>query len=369
MSNYKLTVSLLSPLHIGDGNELRQGFDFMVKDGCTYRLNEDGILEEKSQILQRRRDGTYPLPGELLSDRDYQNGSLFRYVLPGFPRSKKVDARIKTCIKDVYDRPYIPGSSLKGAFRTALAWTAFPEVFGEKHLSRADFGRNRAWAAQTLEQKIFGNDPNHDLLRALQVSDCFGPQKAGEHLRVVNAQVLTRRSSGTPVELETIKSDTIFNGSLRVDDSLFSGMAEQALHFSNRRKWLDELTPRVQQHTRARLRNLIAWYEQADNTSGIANFLRDLYGAAVKENQAIFQLGWGTGWDGTTLWTHLQKDANLFEQLVIDYRLHRATKNAPRRIPGEPFPRSKRALMRVKEGVAIPAAPFGWALIELKEIK
>jgi len=369
MSNYNLTVTLLSPLHIGDGKELRQGFDFMVKDGYTYRLNEDGILEEKNQLLQRRRDGTYPLPGELLSDRDYQNGSLFRYILPGFPRSKKVDARIKTCIKDVHDRPYIPGSSIKGAFRTALAWTAFPEVFGEKHLSRADFGRNRFWAAQSLEQKIFGNDPNHDLLRALQVSDCFGPQKTDEILRVVNAQVLTRRSSGTPVELEAIIGDVIFNGSLRVDDTLFTEMAERVLHFSNRRHWLDELVPRIQRHSRARLRNLIAWYEQAENTGGIAKFLGDLCGATLNENEAIFQLGWGTGWDGTTLWTHLQKDANLFEQLVADYGLHRSTRNAPRRIAGEPFPRSKRALMRVKDGVATPAAPFGWALIELKETK
>ena len=113
MSVYTVNLTTLTPLHIGDGDELRQDFDFVVHDGRTYRLDEDAVLLAKEKQLAPDRQGRYPLPGRLLQEADYRDAGLFRYVLPGFPRSRKSDARMKSFIKDVRDRPYIPGSSLK----------------------------------------------------------------------------------------------------------------------------------------------------------------------------------------------------------------------------------------------------------------
>ena len=128
MTVYKVSLQTLSPVHIGDGNELRQGFDFMVRGNATYRLNEDAILQAKENLVRPDRAGHYPTPGALLSEADYERDGYFRYILRGAARSGKMDARVKSFIKDVYDRPYIPGSSLKGALRTALAWTGWSEV-------------------------------------------------------------------------------------------------------------------------------------------------------------------------------------------------------------------------------------------------
>lgn len=366
MPIYKLTVTTLSPLHIGDGNELRQGFDFIVAKNRTYRLNVDAILAEKSEHLTPRRNGSYPLPAELLSSADLQNPAFFRYNLTGFPRSSKTDARLKSCIKDVYDCAYIPGSSLKGALRTALAWTGWTEI--KPRLDRAAFGRSRSWAGQPLEKKLFGLDPNHDLLRALQVSDCTGSCKPGSRLMVVNAQVLTHKSAGSPVELEAISGDTKFTGTLRVNDALFSPMAERVLGFSNRRHWLDELLPRVNSHSLARMKDLSNWFDETDGGKPIASFYRQLAGYKLAPNQAFMQLGWGTGWDGSTFWTHLQQDKYLFEQIVRDFRMHKANRSSQPRKPGDPFPRSKRAAMKIVEGPAAPAAPLGWVLLEINNL-
>ncbi len=306
MPTYTLTVTTLSPLHIGDGGELRQGFDFLVANNRTYRLNVDAILARKADRLVPDRSGMYPLPANLINAADFQNAEFFRYVLAGFPRSSKTDARLKSCIKDVHDCAYIPGSSLKGALRTALAWTGWAEI--KPRLDRAAIGRSRSWAGQSLEKKLFGPDPNHDLLRALQVSDCTGDCKPGSRLMVVNAQVLTHKNAGSPVELEAISGDTKFSGTLRVDDTLFRPMAERVLGFSNRRHWLDELLPRVNKHSLARLKMLSAWFEETEGGASIARFYRQLAGYTLAPNQAFLQLGWGTGWDGTTFWTHLQQD-------------------------------------------------------------
>lgn len=364
MTVYSIKLHTLTPLHIGDGNELRQDFDFAVHAGRTYRLNEDEILLAKAAALQPDPGGAYPPPGRLLSEADFEEARYFRYVLHGEPRSKKVDARLRSFIKDVFDRPYIPGSSLKGALRTALAWSGWPEI--NPRLDRNAIDDRKSWAGQPLEKKLFGKDPNHDLLRALQVADLHGPQHAGQGLVIANAQVLTRRSAGSPIELEAVRGDTTFEGTLVVDETLFSPLAERELGFSNRRKWLDELARRVQAHSQARIGELALWFEEAEGCKAVADFYHQLAAVQLPPNQALLQLGWGAGWDSKTFWTRLQSDPDFFEGLVRKFNLHRAGKNSPPRSPGDPFPRSKRAAMSPKDKKAV-AAPFGWVLLEMEK--
>jgi CRISPR-associated protein Csm5 len=364
MTIYTVKLQTLSPVHIGDGGELRHLFDFVVQGNRTYRLNEDAILMAKESRIKPDRAGHYPAPGELLVEADYGNDDFFRYVLRGAARSGKADARVKSFIKDIYDRPYIPGSSLKGGLRTALAWTGWGEVANLK-LDRGMIGRNRSWAGQPLEHKIFGPDPNHDLLRALHVADLFGPQEAGGGLMVVNAQVLTKRTAQSPIELETLPAEVSFTGTITIDETLFAPFAERELGFGNRRRWLDELTVRAQKHSHARILELAEWFGNADPSyAPLANFYHELAGLTLAPNQAFMQLGWGSGWDGKTFWTHLQKDEHLFEQLITDFRMNKAGRNSHREV-GDAFPRSKRAAMSVKAGVSRPVAPFGWVLLEM----
>jgi CRISPR-associated protein Csm5 len=367
MTVFQLTLKTLSPLHIGDGDELKQDFDFVARGGRTYRINEDALLNAKQTKLRPDSRGRYPVPGTLMTDNDLDNKALVRYSLRGVPRSAKTDARVKSFIKDIYDRPYIPGSSLKGALRTALAWNGWKE----SRVSLNDLkGRSRYWVGQSLERKMFGANPNLDLLRVLHVSDLAGPRESGGGLILVNAQVLTKKSSESPIELEAVSGDVTFTGTIKIDDTLFSSMAEPVLHFSNRKRWLDELLKRTQAHSLARIHELAEWFEGAsENYQAVTRFYRQLEEAGVADNQALVQLGWGTGWDGKTFWTHLQQDKVRFEGIVRDFKLHKATRNSPARRPGDPFPRSKRAAMVVKERVATAAAPFGWVLVELDKLQ
>ena len=179
--------------------------------------------------------------------------------------------------------------------------------------------------------------------------------------------MLTQRSAGSKVKLEAIDDDTCFTGSLTIDDSLFSPLAERELDFSNRRHWLDELLPRVQRHSMARIKELVRWFEEAEGYTAVAKFYRQLAQTPLSPNQALLQLGWGSGWDGKTFWTHLQQDPRLFEQLVSDFRMHKANRQAPARRPGDPFPRSKRTVMKVVEGRSEAVVPPGWVLLEISQ--
>ncbi len=368
MTTYTLTLHTLSPVHIGAGDEWRLGFDFILYNGQTWIFDEDAVLQAKEDRLKPDPRGHYPLPGSLLTEADMQNRDLFRYTLRGQPPSEKADARMKPFIKDPYDRPYIPGSSLKGAFRTALAWTGWSEV-GMPRPKRDDIGRSRSWAGKRLEGKLFGKDPNHDLLRALHVSDLHGPQKAGEGLIAVKAQVLTQGAAQSPIGLEALTNDVEFHGSLTIDDALFAPLAAK-LGFGDRKHWLDELLPRTQKHSRARLRRLTEWFEgvapPAPTAERIAGFYRQLLGVKLAPNQAFMQIAWGAGWDGKTFWTHLQQDERLFEQLVSEFRLDKAGKQSRRR-PGDPFPTSRRVVVSGKKDAVKPVAPLGWVLVEIAQ--
>jgi CRISPR-associated protein Csm5 len=363
MAVYKLNITPVCPLHIGDGVELRQDFDFAIHNDRTYRLDENAILDAKYEQLQLRPGASYPPPGKLLAEKDFENEAFFRYVLPGAPRSAKINSVLRTCIKDVYDRPYIPGSSIKGALRTALAWNGWNEVI--QTLDRSSLGNGAKWAAQPLERKLFGRDPNHDLMRALQVSDCQLEGEGWARMMIVNAQVLTNRDPGSPIEVEAVSANQVFTGSLHVDEPLFAISAEQELHFANRKHWLDELMPRANRHSKHRLEKQLAWFAERDSCEGIANFVKRLLDTSLAKNQAFVQLGWGGGWDSKTFGSHLQKDPVLFEQLVRDFRMNKQTRASGARRVGDPFPRSRRVAVRVVDRVAKPAAPFGWVLLEL----
>jgi len=273
MKRYRLTLTTLNPLHIGDGVELRKDFDFVVRAGRTWRLNLDAVLEAKWETLAES-EGDPPPPGRLLSKEDFKDRSLFRYVLKGAPRSEKAFAEVRSQIKDPFDRPYIPGSSLKGALRTALAWAGWEERGLRLDASR--LRRKAKWAAQDFEKALFGKDPNHSLMRALKVSDLYGPQEPGRGLALINAQVLNRGELASPIEMEALRGGLTFVGELLLDTALLEGPWAGRLGLKDRAPWLHELEARLRAHSLARLEALVAWFEALPNAHKVAAFYRNL---------------------------------------------------------------------------------------------
>lgn len=367
---YDVTISTLTPLHIGSGVELLHEYDYAIHDRRTWRIDELALLD--AQEVDAGSDDAVALaerlartpPAQLLQPSDFREGSpLFRYVIQGTPRSSAEGAQVREQVKDAYDRPYLPGSSLKGALRTVLAWS----IWRERKLQpdARQLQRRRAWAASSYEKAIFGRSPNHDLLRALQVSDSQPLDAAA--LMIANVRVHGRGDqAGAPVEVEAVRPDMTFRLSVKVDRALFAAWAQRAELPAEGAQWLAALPRLVQGYTRQRLAREIAWFEQKRMVN-IAQFYQQLAKARLGANRFLLQLGWGAGWESKTLGSHLQADGDFMERIVRDYRLARG-----RREPGDPFPKSRRvavAFARSREGRIHeqPAPPLGWCLVEMKE--
>jgi len=153
---------------------------------------------------------------------------------------------IREQIKDCYHRPYIPGSSLKGAIRTALAWAMLKD--GVIRLEKGVIGDNPRNAAKELMKKLFGADPNHDLLRAMHVFDPE-PVSVGEcmELSMVSIYSLTQhagkeflrpKGSGYRFTAETIRPGARFSGEISFDNTLLAKEVAGRLRFQRNLPYL-----------------------------------------------------------------------------------------------------------------------------------
>jgi len=359
---FAVTVELLSPLHIGTGTELLLDYDIVPHDGHTYRVDEEALLAHA--LLSAEAQGAAAVnrllagrpAAELLVAADFgdPHSPLFRYVLPGTPFTTTPGAKVWEQIKDVHDRLYLPGSSLKGALRTVLAWGLYTTQQRKPDLAR--LGRSRSWAAQALGRDLFGMDPNHDWLRALHVEDSQPREPAGR-LALRTVQVYP---AGLPIDAEVVEPGTVFHLTITVDEYGFQQQVARQLGWQGKRHWLEQLVKLGRSHAMERLGQEIAYHQKNGPPAALAfgQRLQEL-SQTLAPDEFLLQIGWGAGWESKTLGSDLiRQDDRAFERLLSQYRM---TKERNRQ-PGDPFPKSRHLVLR--DGW--PTEPLGWVRVRLE---
>ncbi len=360
----QVTVETLTPLHIGTGEKLLRDFDYVARNGRTYRLDLGRLVETlyvrdpqiRSLLLRRP-------PGEFLKADDLREGSPFvRYVLAGEPQGNE----FREQIKDAQDRVYLPGSSLKGALRTVLAWHGWQQLSDQdRNLEKLTAGERQAkFAARKLEQHIFGGNPNRDLLRALRISDSASLPGPGEGLRLEVVKVWTPRGPGVPISVEAVPEGVRFSMEASLDLSLFSEWASQNSDFPlKHRDWLESLGQLAAKRAVERLKEEQGWWQQQlqQGTNPYDWVQQRIYTKLGPQNRGFpLQLGFGTGWAGTTIGAPL-KQAPGFSKVYERFQLSKAPRGAKAKV--EDFPTSRRVVVRGSQ-----LLPLGWVWVEWKEV-
>ena len=376
-------IELLSDVHIGSGAKLTRDIDWIAPgDGYVYFADSDRLLEEvfsraeadgkdMLQIAKLLAGSTLSSLREMgwLTREDFgKEHPLFRYRLKG----ASATAIIREQIKDVYGRPYLPGSSLKGALRTALALMAAKER--KPDLGR--LGNSRTWAAQPIERQLFGRNPNYDLLRALQVADSAPISSSHLGLRQVHIYPTARRSyrgrsKGLDVDVETLARGSVLELPIHIPTELltdrntdFDDRRRQELaHWESGAKWLDRLARAGKLYAYDVLTDEYRFYSNRTDVPEARRFidgLIDLF-SKLEKNEFLLVLGWGGGWHTKTLNQYIKADSVAFERIVSRYRLNPTGTHKP----GAPFPKS-RHLVRWQSGT--PGEPIGWVKVRLEEV-
>ena len=360
---YDLTLSTLTPFHIGSGETLEKDFDYAIFKKRTWVMDTEKVaaaymFDDNGRYVAGLE--TTP-PAQLLRPSDFDpNSSFFHYVMPGTPHASSAGAAVQAHIKNVFSQPYLPGSSIKGALRTIIfreAYAAAAEPLAPHRLQRS-----RSWAAQEIERSLFGGDPNHDLMRAVQVTDSQ-PLEASDCLQLLNVHVFGRSKVGSPIALECIKGDAVFKATLTIDDYLFRDeQAQRRLRFTaDQESWLRQLVQHANGQVRRRIQQEMAFY-QARRKEGAARFYRQLASLTqqMPADTFLLQVGWGGGWDSKTAAYLLSAEEK--EAVIGRYNLAKGKHRA-----GQPFPASRRAVSRGQGETAQAAAPLGWLLVQMSK--
>jgi cold shock CspA family protein len=209
---------------------------------------------------------------------------------------------------------------------------------------------------------MFGRDPNHDWLRALQVSDSR-PVPADEHLALRSVRVYPTARGGSPgldVDVEAVQRGTVFQSAITLENYGFQEVAAGRLRWQGSRRWIKQLPRLGLEYTRQRLLTEAAFYRREGGPPGAMRFYDELIKRLLElpKDALLLQVGWGTGWESKTLGSSmLRQDDQPFEKLLKNYRM---TKQRQRR-PGDPFPVSRN--LAVVGGR--PTLPMGWVEVRM----
>jgi CRISPR type III-A-associated RAMP protein Csm5 len=147
----RYTLTCLSPVHVGTGQTLGK-LDGFYKDHKWHRLDLDTLLEqgliEPDTMLGMMQEPNFSW-APWLRYRQGMAETLRRMYDPLPCAENPGESLIREAIKDVYHQPYLPGTSIKGAIRTAVAWWLFQQdediqIFTNQYLILAAYAEKIA---------------------------------------------------------------------------------------------------------------------------------------------------------------------------------------------------------------------------------
>lgn len=224
---YKLKCEILSPVHIGTGSEI-EPFDYIIKDNKFYKISlEDFLLsltaEEQAEFnklldtteINRIREfitrhwNPKRCPPEYSADVSDEVIKTYNENIDNIENQLLINPFIRT-----NKLPYVPGSSLKGAIRTAIISELASETNYIKDLRNIEA---EVLKCQTSRGRL---DAKKDPFRGVRIKDGHLPPNATIISKVVNVgkdkngklkplsiqmfnEVTYSCLSGKPLEFET----------------------------------------------------------------------------------------------------------------------------------------------------------------------
>ena len=368
----KYQLKTVTPVHIGTGETLSQ-IDGFYDNGRWQRIDIDAVL---AAIPESELNGLTIAMGQ----RDFQWG---RYLPTNQPSSRYTlpcpedpgETEIREAIKHPSSRPMIPGSSIKGAIRTALLWDLIGDSNQDPFKDSVNYLKeqlrrkpNRSLAGQGIERHVLGKDPNHDLMRAVQVSDTAPVPIDALEMGVAwtvtlnrNNQLVQKREGGREYKTfaEQIRAGQTLDFSIKIDKSLFGQREKRELRYSDQQERVvceefAEVCKFVTEELAKDEAEFYGYYKLPE----LANFYESLSNRIenLPNGGFILPIGWGTGYRAKTVTELLTGgDKDLMRDLRRHYRLDR--RSHPE------FPKTRRVLYDRQ----IPKSPLGWVQITPKK--
>lgn len=299
-----IKIETLTCLHIGSGNLLQNGNDFVKGDydgeSCLGIIDPSKVLNiigekninrwETGIENKESTDNIVKQYAPQATMDDYSKRILLDWA------SVKDNETLKELIHDGNGRPYIPGSSIKGAIRTAVLSSLVTPNY--EHL----INRNRV-TAKNIEDRLFGNSPNTDVFRFLQVGDAYFGNNYEVAVRMVNINERERQSfwdESKPQVIEALPPEDTSTFSLRIKKS-----TDRNIRIPECMKDINQLFDTINTHTLRLLNEEIEYWSEKtnkDNSDSVHEYIQKIKtiqstAESCKSGyECVLRIGHGSGW-------------------------------------------------------------------------
>jgi CRISPR-associated protein Csm5 len=353
----KIQIETLTPVHIGSGVSFEQNRDYLFFDaersigvvqpdrvlqvisgGETAQLND--ISKWVTSIDNRESI----LPFLLQRKPDLKAADISRRVLKVRGTAPVTDKPMREQIHSGNEQPYIPGSSLKGSIRTAFLDRLIKADEGAYVKNARNLKNFKGkYDANQLMEHYFGKDPNHDVLRLIQVGDAYFDQTECLYTTVINGKQDGSWTTKPAINqyIEVIPKGATTTAKLSLNADMLKATLKNSVKpkgkdrekppykiFDDKKTLLDllplqTLFKNINDHTAALIEAEIDfWLNEQSNPEPLGDYVEILQSILekidqAKPNECILRLGWGTGYlNMTGDWQYWYMDRQDYDDMV-----------------------------------------------------
>lgn len=305
-------IKTLTPVHVGNGRFLQSKIEYVFGKENIGIVDEDKVLrligEERIANWVASIDNGQGLV-KFLSDSGIKpmlNQISGRTIGYGCNKDQAKNlSSLKEQLLNGMGLPYIPGSSIKGAIRSAI----YNQLLRKKGApidsnDLKDF--KGKLSAAGLEKKLFGRDPNHDVFRFLQIGDAYFELNSTLAINMVNLNIVPDgakfdRSKNQLVE--AIDQEKHANFSMKLNNTSMEAnrKAQSVNQFPDSFRSFSALFHTVNNNTKTLLEEDIEFWKDFETDDSVTEYIQSLEVILAKvnscfENECVLRLGHGSGY-------------------------------------------------------------------------
>lgn len=380
VKRYKCTLEVLSPIHIGSGNTL-QADSYVIKEKKYFRLSFPEYFEklsekEKTEVIKMLEEGNIiNLRKYLRNHYKEEYGYIYKAkvselimkdYLDKFEGARNKNENKTFEIEEFINSEfcnYIPGSSIKGAIRTAFMGSEFQENpsqyyiernkdkndEGELKISTIPFREIKEKSKKEENEKILANliglernEPKADPFKNLYVSDTNKKEKG---IRIESVERWSnKKGKGSSFYHEVLdwESENTYNFQIlikkiqieqKVMENLLSKRKEEKLVNEIKNLGIGILFGQLNCHAKKMIeadknffkkmnnvRNKMETIKKAEEVLKFYESLEKEY-SSLKENEALIRIGKGGGFNSKTINLFGKKEEVFSVNLIDNYTM------------------------------------------------
>lgn len=331
MKRYSLKCEPITPIHIGSGEEV-EAYEYVIGQKF-YKIDLNKLLDslppEKQEIVLKM------LEENIISYRNFLKKELFERNPSLLSQVSSYSISISKKVSQIYqaasdkpesllpiklfqrslNHPFVPGSSIKGAIRTAILFSLWSssQIPLLKRCQPRYLKTNR-WEGVLLKSE----GPHSDPLKAVKVSDSLNEFDTV----ILDAEVYTNRSGRWVTDGYQILIETVFKSSFELELTIDEELQAQAQRL-NRDFLKITIDQIVNSCNRFYTQNFESEAKRLFSNQSVPPSLEkiqkeiDLIKFNSGQNLFLLRFGWGSGFDAVTL-----SQAEGFNQIIrlVDQR-------------------------------------------------